>query len=203
MNRNIFVATTFSLVLYACGSGNPSENEIKSALAEIANRKGCATSVLFEEMPIKGEKRIRDNKKIIDAIVAANLVKKSGNTYELTDLGKSAYDANYKGFCHTEGYNIKNIAVVKKEDKRELSGTPLSGAWYVSFTIAPSNVSEWVKTPQILQEASNASLEKISAEEKYTVRFAKKAGENDIFVADPHFSFRGNSIHFNMSWSTF
>ena len=93
---------------------------------------------------------------------------------------------------------------MKEEQKSDLSGTPLSGAWYVSFTVAPSNVSDWAKNSQLLEMGrlsfyGKASLEKITEPQKYTVRFAKKAGENKVFIADLGFSFRPG-IHFNMGW---
>ncbi|MFT4255594.1 MAG: hypothetical protein QM599_01300 [Pseudoxanthomonas sp.] len=195
MSRNIPVAVAISLALSACGSSKPSEDEIRSTLSERVDVKGCATSALFNNIPIKQE-RIGYNQSIIDAIIAANLIKKSGDTYELTDLGKSAYDADYKGFCYTDKYVIKDIAVVKQEDKNALSGTSLSDAWYVSFTISPSSVSEWVKTPQIIENAKKDSMTNISDTQNYTVLLAKKAGDEKLFIADQRFSFHpGISFH--------
>ena len=205
MLKKLFVATAvFTLSLSACGSSKPSDAEIRAALEEQkVNGKGCATSVLFDTMPIKQE-RVASNQPLLKALTQAGLLEKSGSTFALTSLGKSTYDARVKGFCYTEKYEITNISVVKEEQKSELSGTSLSGAWYVSFTIAPSNVSDWVKSSQLLEMGrlssyGKASLEKITEPQKYTVRFAKKSGENKLFVADPMFSFRPG-IHFNMGW---
>ncbi len=198
LKKSLIVTAIFPLILSACGGGQPTEAEIREALAEKVNQKGCATSVMFDTMPIK-KRLVANNKNTLDALVAAGLLQKSGDTYALTSLGESAYDAKAKGFCYTDHYEIKNIAVVKEEDKSELSGSSLSGAWHVSFTIAPANVSDWAKNSQLLEAASLASLEKVASEKKYTVRFVKVAGEDKISIADPHFSFRPG-IHFNMAW---
>lgn len=201
MHKTIYIAgiTLVFLVLTACGGSKPSETEIHTALAEkIGQKKGCATSVLFDTMPIKQD-RVASNQSTLNALVVAGLLEKSGSTYALTSLGQSAYDAKVNGFCYTERYEIKDITIVKEEDKSALSGTPLSGAWYISFTITPSSVSDWVKNPQLLQAASLASLEKVSGPQKYTVHFAKKAGEDKLFIADPRFLFQPG-IHFNMGW---
>lgn len=194
----IAISTLFFFVLAACSGSKPSEMEIRAALAERINQRGCATSVLFDTVPIKQE-RVANNQTTLNALVSVGLLEKTGNTYTLTKLGQSAYDAKIKGFCYTERYEIKDIAVVKAEDKNALSGNSLSGAWYVSFTITPNEVSDWAKNPQLLQAASNASLEKISGVQKYTVRFVKKAGEDKLILADPTFSFRPG-FHFNMGW---
>lgn len=198
LKKILLAAVGMPFALAACASNSPSETEIRKALAEQVNQKGCATSVLFETMPIK-EHRIAGNQKTLGALVNVGLLEKSGNTYALTSLGKATYDAKAKGFCYTDHYEIKNIAVVKEEDKKELSGSAVAGAWYITFTITPSGISDWAKNPQLLQAASLASPEKIAGEQKYTVRFAKNAGEDRVFIADPRFSFRPG-IHFNASF---
>jgi len=49
--------TLVFLVLTACGGSKPSETEIHTALAEkIGQKKGCATSVLFDTLPIKQDR---------------------------------------------------------------------------------------------------------------------------------------------------
>lgn len=70
-----------------------------------------------------------------------------------------------------------------------LSMPLLQLAWYVSFTLASASVREWVRNPQLLQAVNRASLEQIDGEQKYTVRLARKAGEEELFIADPRFSF--------------
>jgi hypothetical protein len=189
----IAISTLFIFILTACSSSKPSESEIRAALAERINQKGCATSILLETIPIKQE-RIANNQTTLNALVSVGLLEKTGNNYTLTKLGQSAYDVKIKGFCYTERYEINDIAVVKEEGK-----STLSGAWYISFTITPNKVSDWAKNPQLLQVASNASLEEISGSQKYTVRFARKAGEDKVILADSKFTFQPG-FHFNMSW---
>ena len=53
-------------------------------------------------------------------MAVAGLLEKSGSTYALTSLGQSAYDAKVNGFCYTERYEIKDITIVKEEDKSAL-----------------------------------------------------------------------------------
>jgi hypothetical protein len=168
----IAISTLFIFILTACSSSKPSESEIRAALAE----------------------RIANNQTTLNALVSVGLLEKTGNNYTLTKLGQSAYDVKIKGFCYTERYEINDIAVVKEEGK-----STLSGAWYISFTITPNKVSDWAKNPQLLQVASNASLEEISGSQKYTVRFARKAGEDKVILADSKFTFQPG-FHFNMSW---
>ncbi len=194
----IAISTLFIFILTACSSSKPSESEIRAALAERINQKGCATSILFETIPIKQE-RIANNQTTLNALVSVGLLEKTGNNYTLTKIGQSAYDVKIKGFCYTERYEINDIAVVKEEGNSTLSGKPLSGAWYISFTITPNKVSDWAKNPQLLQVASNASLEEISGPQKYTVRFARKAGEDKVILADSNFTFQPG-FHLNMSW---
>lgn len=192
------VAALLPLALTACGGSTPSEAEVRAALEKQVNQKGCATSALFDTVPIKQDS-VAGNQVTLNALANAGLLEKSGNTYTLTSLGQSAYDAKSNGFCYADRYEIKDISVVKEEAKNALSGTPLSSAWYISFVITPVNVSEWAKNPQVLQAASYASLEKVAGPQKYIVRFAKKAGEDKLFVADPRFSF-SPGMHFNMGF---
>jgi hypothetical protein len=189
-----------SMVLFGivgCSASGPGEDAIKSALAERTDQKGCATSVLFKQFPIK-ESYVRSNGNILAALSDAGLVKTSGNTYVLTDLGQSTYDPDAPGFCYTHKYLISDITIVKTEPQSELPSA-LSGAWYVSFNVSPDDVAEWVKNEKLIKAASRASIEDLTAAKNYTVRLAQKKGDDELIIADPRFSFRPG-IHFNMGW---
>jgi hypothetical protein len=185
--------------LSACAQNGPGENEIRSVLASLSNKKGCASArVLFKEFPVPKSRADR-NEHILHPFSNIGFLKENDGSYELTEQGRAVYDAQEQGFCYTNQYVLSDIAVVKEESKDELPAV-LSGAWYVSFKITPSNVDEWVKNPQIIQAASMASLEEITKTHSFTVRMAKKRGEDQLIISDPHFIGFRPGIHFNMAW---
>ncbi|TCJ14994.1 acyltransferase [Parasulfuritortus cantonensis] len=182
----------------ACSASGPSESEILKALSGYTNAKGCATSVLFKTFPVKGS-FAASNQGILDAFIHVGLIEKTGGEFAPTARGKAAYDPKVSGFCYTDHYLVKDVSVVKEEPKSSLPPA-LSGAWYVSFKIAPQSVADWAKDPQLLKEASLATVETVAGTQQFTVRMARKVGENKLIIADPRFSFTPG-IHFNMGWS--
>jgi hypothetical protein len=185
------------MVIASCGNNNPTEAEIRSALASKLEQKGCASSVLFKDFPI--DKSMGDkNGDIIKPFIDIGFIQKSGDYYVLAEKGSRSYDKSASGFCYTERYNASDISVVKEEPKDELPPA-LTGAWYVAFKISPDNVEEWVKNQQLIQAASLATLNDVVGTHSFTVRMAKKRGEDQLIIADPRFSFNPG-IHFNMGW---
>lgn len=194
MIPRILAAAAITLSLSACGGGKPSNDEIKSALSKKVTAKGCVTSTVFDKALAKRQTIDRYNQSTMDAVIAAGLVKKSESGYEFTDLGKSTWDENYSGFCYTDKYDIKDIKIIKQEDKMALAGSPFTEAWYVSFKISPSSVGDWVNTPQILAQAKPDSMTNEGDSKDYTVTLARKGDGGDLLVEDFRFSFSPSII---------
>ncbi len=197
MKRIVIVTTIVFFGITGCSRGGPTESEVRNTLAKYTDKKGCASSLLFKELPVK-ESLVESNKHILNPLVNVGLIEKAGNAYVPTSLGMSVYDVDASGFCYTDQYVITDITVMKEESKGDLSPA-LSGAWYVSFKISPNNVREWVKDPRLIKAASLASIENITGTKSFTVRLAKKVGDSKLIVADPGFSF-SPGIHFNLGW---
>jgi hypothetical protein len=195
--QRLLALLPLSLLLAGCGQSGPSQSEIEAALQKSVSGKGCATSVLFKTFPIP-DSMARSNGDITKPFENIGFIAKQDGAYQLTDKGQAAYDAERSGFCYTEGYTISNIKITDEETEADRPQA-LSGAWYVNFQIAPSNVDEWVKNPEIIDAASRASLENIVQPKTFTVRLVKEKGDDKLFIADPRFSF-SPGIHFNMGW---
>ena len=186
-----------ALALSACGQSAPSEGDIAAVLSEKVSRKGCATSTLFKRFPIS-QSTASSNQDIIKPFTDIDFISESADGYQLTAKGQAAYDAEKAGFCYTNSYQISDIKVIGEEAASDLPPA-LSGAWSVSFKVAPSNVDEWVKNTGVIQAASRASLEKIIEPQSFKVRVAKEKDMDELIVADPTFRFMPG-IHFNMGW---
>ncbi len=195
--QRLLAILPLSLLLTACGQSTPSEDDITAAVSEKIDRKGCATSTLFKRFPVP-QSTAGSNQAILKPFTDIGFVAESAGAYQLTEKGKAAYDAEKSGFCYTDSYRISDVKVIGEEAASDLPPA-LSGAWTVSFTVAPSNVDEWVKNPAIIQAASLASLEKIVEPKSFRVRVAREKGKDELIVADPTFSFTPG-IHFNMGW---
>lgn len=196
--RRLLPLVSVPLLISACSGGSaPSQEEISKALSERVHGKGCASSVLFKQFPIPAT-TASSNTHITKPFQDIGFISETDGSYALTEKGKAAYDVEHSGFCYTDSYTISDVKVTGEESGNELPQA-LSGAWTVSFQIAPSNVDDWVKNPEIINAASLASLEKITQPKRYTVRVARKKGEDALFVADPTFSFTPG-IHFNMGF---
>ncbi|MFQ6370879.1 hypothetical protein [Shewanella sp. YIC-542] len=193
--RKVGIVTACVLVLTGCSKDQPSEEEIKNALTIYTEKKGCASSVLFKEIPIN-LRYIKNNQNIIKIFVNAGLLEKTDDSYTLTALGKEAYDPSMNGFCYTDSYKINSVKV-EKEDANIPS--TLSGAWYVSLNISPSQVSDWVKNEELINAASRLSEKDVESPKTYTVRLGKKIGVEELVVIEPRFSFEPG-LKYNMGW---
>lgn len=193
--RRTSTVTACLFALAGCSTDQPSEAEVKKAMANYADQKGCASSVLFKEFPIKPS-YAKSNQDIIKLFANVGLIEDLDGSYALTDLGKKAYDPSMSGFCYTDNFTISSVKI-EKEDDDIPSG--LNGAWYVSFEIAPNNVSDWVKNEELINSASRLSEKNIEDSQKYTVRVGKKFGSDEIVVIDPRFSFKPG-LSYNMGW---
>nr|WP_288497871.1 acyltransferase [uncultured Pseudomonas sp.] len=195
--QRLITLVTLSALISACGQSAPSESEISKTLADSISRKGCATSTLFKSFPIPPDMASK-NGAITRPFEDIGFIAQSADGYQLTDKGQAEYDAERSGFCYTDSYQISDIKVIDEEAERDLPPA-LSGAWTVSFTVAPASVDEWVKNPEILKAASRASLDKLVEPQALKVRVAREKGKDELIVADPRFGFNPG-IHFNMGW---
>ena len=195
--QRLLTLVTLSALISACGQSAPSESEISKTLADSVSSKGCATSTLFKSFPIPPS-MANNNGAIIRPFEDIGFIAQSADGYQLTEKGQAEYDAERSGFCYTDSYKISDIKVIDEEAERDLPPA-LSGAWTVSFTVAPASVDEWVKNPEILKAASRASLDKLVEPQSLKVRVAREKGKDELIVADPRFGF-SPGIHFNMGW---
>jgi hypothetical protein len=197
MKKIFLLSIAFMIFSSGCSSGTPGVDDVKEALATRINKKGCATSTLFNKFPIDGNEA-KTNAFTLDALVNAGLLQKTNNSYVLSDLGKSAYDPNVKGFCYTQQYKIEDIKIVKPVPEIQLPPA-LKAAWFVSFKIVPVSVSDWVKNQDLLKAASLASLDTVAGSKEFTVTIGKKDENSKFEVFDMSFSFNPG-IHFNAAW---
>lgn len=195
--QRLITLVTLSALISACGQSAPSESEISKTLADSISRKGCATSTLFKSFPIPPDMASK-NGAITRPFEDIGFIAQSADGYQLTEKGQAEYDAERSGFCYTDSYQISDIKVIDEEAERDLPPA-LSGAWTVSFTVAPASVDEWVKNPEILKAASRASLDKLVEPQALKVRVAREKGKDELIIADPRFGFNPG-IHFNMGW---
>lgn len=195
--QRLLTLVTLSALITACGQSAPSESEISKTLADSISRKGCATSTLFKTFPIPPS-LASSNGAITRPFEDIGFIAQSADGYQLTEKGQAEYDAERSGFCYTDSYQISDIEVTGEEAEGDLPPA-LSGAWTVSFTLAPASVDEWVKNPALIEAASRASLGKIVEPQSFNVRVAREKGKDELIVADPRFSF-SPGIHFNMGW---
>lgn len=185
MKQGIIIALLLSV--YGCGSNNPSESEIKELLSQKVNKKGCARSSLLKSFPIDPSEA-KVNKEILMLFADAGLLEYQNKEYFLTDKGQAVYDSENEGFCYTSGYTAKDIKVLNEESKDKLP-TALSGAWLVSFKAAPNDLSDWVNTKGLIENASLNSDKTPSEEKEFTIRVARKHGDEKLILADARFSF--------------
>ncbi|WP_256592545.1 acyltransferase [Pseudomonas sp. URMO17WK12:I1] len=195
--QRLLTLVTLSALISACGQSAPSESEISKTLADSISSKGCATSTLFKSFPIPNDMASK-NGAITRPFEDIGFIAQSADGYQLTEKGQAEYDAERSGFCYTDSYKISDIKVIDEEAERDLPPA-LSGAWTVSFTVAPASVDEWVKNPEIFKAASRASLDKLVEPQSLKVRVAREKGKDELIVADPRFGF-SPGIHFNMGW---
>ena len=195
--QRLLTLVTLSALISACGQSAPAESEISKTLADSISSKGCATSTLFKSFPIPNDMASK-NGAITGPFEDIGFIAQSADGYQLTEKGQAEYDAERSGFCYTDSYKISDIKVIDEEAERDLPPA-LSGAWTVSFTVAPASVDEWVKNPEILKAASRASLDKLVEPQSLKVRVAREKGKDELIVADPRFGF-SPGIHFNMGW---
>jgi hypothetical protein len=193
--RRAIIVTTCLFALAGCSADQPSEAEVNNAMAKYTDQKGCASSVLFKEFPIKPS-HAKSNQDIIKLFANVGLIEGLDGSYALTDLGKEAYDPSMSGFCYTDNFTVSSVQILKKDN--DISSS-LTGAWYVSFEITPNNVSDWVKNEELINSASRLSEKNIEDSQKYTVRVGKKVGSDELLVIDPRFSFQPG-LSYNMSW---
>ena len=144
--QRLLTLVTLSALITACGQSAPSESEISKTLADSIARKGCATSTLFKSFPI-APSMAGNNGAITRPFEEIGFIAQSADGYQLTEKGQAEYDAERSGFCYTDSYQISDIKVIDEEAASDLPPA-LSGAWTVSFTVAPASVDEWVKNPE-------------------------------------------------------
>lgn len=197
LNRTILLRTS-GLPLVLCGvmlvcagcSSKPSTPDIAKAFASRLDEPDCARSVMFKSFPVTLSDTViggigSGNAPSFDAFVAAGLLSKSGNTYDLTPTGKAAYSPGKQGFCYSDGYEIRKIAEVA--DVPDAQSSPIvDKGWFVTLDIAQKPVAGWARTPAV----SALALDKkaLSTEpQAYHVTLAHVRGKDGIEIDDPMF----------------
>ncbi len=94
------------LFLAACSDSAPSSEEIARLLAERGfDKPACASSTLFETFPVtlsdsfSGPGPAKGNAAVYDALVGVGLLRRDGDSYDLTPAGREDYKPESKAFC--------------------------------------------------------------------------------------------------------
>ncbi len=188
-------------LLGAC-QDKPTDAEIRAALAPRLAGPSCMTSVLFKAFPVSlGEDKassLARNADVFEALSQAGLLSKQGNTYELTELGRSAWKAKESGFCYSPGYEVKQIKDVAALDRDQV-GPAVEQGWTVAVDIGQQKVADWTKSPAVVGLAERKAPALAEAVETYHVILGRVRGEQGLQVIDPRFSVsKGFSV--NMGW---
>ncbi len=183
------LSVLLAIGLSACSQGaDPDKADILAALNDLATKKACVSSTLFTAFPISKTNQTEANQDIIQPFVELGFIANKPDEYTLSEKGQLVYDRNQAGFCYTNQFKISDISVVKKESGNNLPPA-LSGVWYVRFNIEPESTEEWVLSSAMLQVVSHMTPDQITKAHSFTVRLAKKHGEEELIIADPRFSF--------------
>ncbi|WP_260982875.1 hypothetical protein [Pseudomonas oryzihabitans] len=123
----------------------------------------------------------------LDTLTQAGLLKKQGMTYELTELGRSAWNAEKSGFCYSSGYEIKEIKDVAPVAPEKL-GSAVEQGWTVAVDINQQKVADWAKSSAIGALAGRDAKAVSEAPQTYHVILGRVRGEQGLQVIDPRFS---------------
>ena len=160
------------------------------------------TSVLFKDFPVTlstGMAGISTgNAPALDTLGQAGLLKKQGTTYELTELGRSAWNAEKSGFCYASGYEIKAVKDIAPLAPEKL-GSAVEQGWTVAVDIGQQKVADWAKNPAIAELAGRKAKALSEAAQTYHVILGRVRGEQGLQVIDPRFAVdKGFGV--NMAW---
>lgn len=187
MKNGLVFVSIFAVLVSACGNSSPSTSEFRAALESRLDKKGCATSHLFNDFPVKTG-MAQHNQNILDVFENAGLIELVDDHYILSKRGQADYDADRGGFCFTQKYLISDVNVVKTIPEEQFPPM-FSEAWVVSFEVKPEAVSDWAKTPEFIAAADSKSFVKFSDPAKLTAQFYKLSESGKL-------EFKGPAAHF-------
>lgn len=187
MKNGLIFIGMFAVGISACGNSSPSTSEFRAALESRLDKKGCATSHLFNDFPVKTGVA-QHNQDTLNVFENAGLIELSEDHYILSELGRADYDEDQGGFCYTQKYLISDVEIAKTIPEEQFPPM-FSGAWVVSFEVKPDAVSDWAKTPEFIAAADSKSFVKFSDATTLTAQFYKIAESGKL-------EFKGPAAHF-------
>ncbi|MDF5871906.1 hypothetical protein P4112_06335 [Pseudomonas aeruginosa] len=113
------------LFLAACSDSAPSSEEIARLLAERGfDKPACASSTLFKTFPVtlsdsfSGPGPAKGNAAVYDALVGVGLLRRDGDSYDLTPAGREDYKPESKAFCYSSGFDVsvRSVDPAKPDD---------------------------------------------------------------------------------------
>ncbi len=192
------------LFLAACSGSAPSSEEIARLLAERGfDKPACASSTLFKTFPVtlsdsfSGPGPAKGNAAVYDALVGVGLLRRDGDSYDLTPAGREDYKPESKAFCYSSGFDVsvRSVDPAKPDDY----GPAVEKGWLVTVEVKPREVKDWAKNPEVLKQASLTTLQQITQPQVGQVSLVKPRGEEGYKLVNTRFSPR-QGFHFNQAW---
>lgn len=152
---------------------------------------GDALRQLLRPGPAKG------NAAVYDALVGVGLLRRDGDSYDLTPAGREDYKPESKAFCYSSGFDVsvRSVDPAKPDDY----GPAVEKGWLVTVEVKPREVKDWAKNPEVLKQASLTTLQQITQPQVGQVSLVKPRGEEGYKLVNTRFSPR-QGFHFNQAW---
>ncbi|MGA4815904.1 hypothetical protein ACPA9J_15405 [Pseudomonas aeruginosa] len=85
------------------------------------------------------------NAAVYDALVGVGLLRRDGDSYDLTPAGREDYKPESKAFCYSSGFDVsvRSVDPAKPDDY----GPAVEKGWLVTVEVKPREVKDWAKNP--------------------------------------------------------
>ncbi len=193
------------LFLAACSDSAPSSEEIARLLAERGfDKPACASSTLFKTFPVtlsdsfSGPGPAKGNAAVYDALVGVGLLRRDGDSYDLTPAVPRGLQARVEGLLLQQRLRRQRPFGGPRQARRLRPGTVEKG-WLVTVEVKPREVKDWAKNPEVLKQASLTTLQQITQPQVGQVSLVKPRGEEGYKLVNTRFSPR-QGFHFNQAW---
>ncbi|MDQ6155598.1 hypothetical protein NMF55_11540, partial [Pseudomonas aeruginosa] len=139
----------------------------------------------------------KGNAAVYDALVGVGLLRRDGDSYDLTPAGREDYKPESKAFCYSSGFDVsvRSVDPAKPDDY----GPAVEKGWLVTVEVKPREVKDWAKNPEVLKQASLTTLQQITQPQVGQVSLVKPRGEEGYKLVNTRFSPR-QGFHFNQAW---
>lgn len=131
------------LFLAACSDSAPSSEEIARLLAERGfDKPACASSTPVQDVPGDALRQLlrprpgEGNAAVYDALVGVGLLRRDGDSYDLTPAGREDYKPESKAFCYSSGFDVsvRSVDPAKPDDY----GPAVEKGWLVTVEVKPA-----------------------------------------------------------------